>query len=110
MSRNTRVAARRRSSLMATSVFASTMLASIGGIAVNVSTPTAQALAAITCSTYSPTYGGPGDATCIADGSSVTLTGTHQRGFGQDRLPSHGRRRRRRGDLHHERRDHRGDR
>ena len=65
MARNTRAVALRRSSLLATSVFASTMLASIGGFAINVATPVAEALAANACS---------GTSTVVCNGNTVAAS------------------------------------
>ena len=72
MSRTTRAVAGRRSSLLATSLLASSMVASLGGFAINVATPTAEALAAscsgaITGTPLTTTY------SCTADSGTLTL-------------------------------------
>ena len=76
MIRNRGVFARRRESLLASSVFASTMLVSIGGFAFNLATPMAQALAAGTCpdTTVTVCVGvSTGETLIDQDYSSVTL-------------------------------------
>jgi len=70
MSRNTGAVAR-RTSLLATSVFASTMIVSIGGFAINVATPVSQAMAA-NCANAS-VGNQTSTFTCTANNTTETL-------------------------------------